>query len=98
MHARVSRFQRRGGNGRTGDETSQQALDTLRGLDGFKGLISLDTPDGETALAITFWDSADALRSSEAEADRVRSEGAAAMDADILAVERFEVDVLELED
>lgn len=97
MFARVSRFQRRLGAPATNDGTAQAMIPTMRTANGYRGLISLVDPETGRAIAITLWESEAAMRDSEALADRVRAEGATAGGEEIVGVERFRVDVLEME-
>ena len=65
--------------------------------EGFKGALALaDRQSGKT-LTITFWESEEAMRATEEEANRLRSEIAQAGGETIAAVERYEVGVFEVE-
>lgn len=95
MHARVSRFG--GGEAGASPPSAEEVLPALRNIDGFRGLISLVDRASGDALAITLWESEEAMRASEAKADEMRREIAAASGDEIKAVERYEVDALQLE-
>jgi hypothetical protein len=77
------------------DEATRQAQDSIlpraRQVSGWKGIVSLvDRRTGRTKL-ITLWDSADSMRASEEQADRLRQESAEGSGSRIVGVERYEV-------
>jgi heme-degrading monooxygenase HmoA len=98
MHARVSTFQ---GSPDQMDEASQmvreQVLPEARQREGFKGVISLLDRSSGKSIAVTLWESEDAMRASEGWADQAREQSAAAGGGQISGVERYEVDILEVE-
>ena len=96
MHARVSRF---GGSREAGASrpSADDVLPGLRGMDGFRGLISLVDQAGGDAMTITLWESEDAMRATEAKADEMRRQMADAAGDDIRGVERYEVEALHVE-
>ena len=47
-------------------------------MDGFKGMIALGDRQSGKTLGITFWESEEAMRASEEEANRLREESAEA--------------------
>jgi heme-degrading monooxygenase HmoA len=98
VHARVSIFE---GPPDKIDEglrqAQEQVLPRAKQMDGFKGLIALGDRQSGKTLGITFWESEDAMRASEEEANRMRSESAEASGEEIVAVERYEVGLFELE-
>jgi heme-degrading monooxygenase HmoA len=87
MWARVSRLQ--GEPGRV-DENVQimmdRALPAARRLPGFKGVLGLADRASGKSLAVTFWESEEAMRASEAEADRIREDSAQAGGEQIVSV------------
>jgi len=92
MHARVTIFK---GSGERFDEATANAreviLPALRELDGFAGaLILADRPTGRS-LAITLWETEDALRSSEEAANRMRVETAATYEEEVVGVETYDI-------
>ncbi len=98
MYARVSTFE---GSPDLIDEGLRQAREVVlpRGkqMDGFKGMIALgDRYSGKT-IGITFWESEEAMRASEEEANRLREESAEAGGDTIAGVERYEVGIFEVE-
>jgi len=95
MYARVSRFG--GGQAGASPPSAEEVLPALRNTDGFRGLISLVDRASGDALAITLWESEGAMHASEAKADEMRREMAAAAGDEIRGVERYEVDALQLE-
>ena len=98
MHARVSIFE---GSPDQIDEMLRQAqeqvLPSARQMDGFKGLIALGDRQSGKTLGITFWESEEAMRASEEAANRMRGETAEASGEQIAGVERYEVDLFEIE-
>jgi len=66
-------------------------------MDGFKGMIALGDRQSGKTLGITFWESEEAMRASEEEANRLREESAEAGGDTIAGVERYEVGVFEVE-
>jgi heme-degrading monooxygenase HmoA len=99
MYARVSTIQ-----GTT--DQIDQGIDTLREttvpavkqIDGNKGLISLIDRQTGKSIAITLWETEDALRASEEEANKLRREAADRLGgAGEPTVERYEVAVYEVE-
>ncbi len=73
----------------------EQVLPRLRQQDGFKGLMFLaNYRSGELQL-MSFWESAQTMRASEGEADRLRAEVAEAGDQEIARVERYDVVLFE---
>ena len=92
MFARVTIFK---GSGEGFDEAATNAREnvapTLRELEGFAGLLVLaDRPTGRS-MAITLWETEEALRSSEEAAAQVREETAARYDEEIVAVDSYDM-------
>ncbi len=92
MFARVSTFT---GTSDQVDEAVSQAredvMPRLEQLDGYRGSYFLvDRENGKT-LAVTFWESEEAMRASEEEANTLRSEAADALGTQMVGVERYEV-------
>jgi heme-degrading monooxygenase HmoA len=98
VHARVSILE---GSPDLIDESLRQAREVVlpraKHIDGFKGLIALGDRQSGKTLGITFWESEEAMRASEEEANRVRSESAEASGEQIAGVERYEVGLFEVE-
>ena len=94
MHARVTRIR--------GDAEAMQAgtewfrselIPQLEAISGYRDAVLLvDRAHGES-LAITLWDTAEAMTESERVADELRTTGAARLSGAIAGVERFEVAV-----
>jgi heme-degrading monooxygenase HmoA len=73
----------------------EEILPQARQLQGFKGFVSLvDRQNGRTKL-ITLWESQEALRSSEEQANQLRQRAAEGASSRIAGVERYEVAVAE---
>ena len=94
MFARVSTFT---GTSDQVDEAVSQVRESviprLEQLDGYRGsYLLVDRENGKT-LAVTFWESEEAMRASEEEANTLRSEAADAFGTQMVGVERYEVAV-----
>lgn len=92
MHARVSKLE---GSPEQVDELSRIAAEwlapSLTQMDGFRGILALaDRQSGEVQL-VTLWESEEALRQSEEEADQLRGATAQVVEGEIAEVERYEV-------
>lgn len=92
MFARVNRFQDDPANLDEAERIAEEkVVPQLDRIPGFVGVLSLvDRATGQS-LAITFWDTEEALRASEAEAERLRGESAGHTGAEVRSVERYEV-------
>lgn len=93
MHARVTRFE--GAPDRI-DDAVRQTQDVweprLREIDGFGGVVSLADRSTGTIVAITFWESEDAMRASDQKVTPVRKDAADAVAVRSQpTVEHFEV-------
>jgi heme-degrading monooxygenase HmoA len=82
------------------DESLRQAREVVlpraKRMDGFKGLIALGDRQSGKTLGITFWESEEAMRASEEEDNRMRSESAEASGEQVAGVERYEVGLFEV--
>jgi heme-degrading monooxygenase HmoA len=98
VYARVSRFE---GHPDAIDESLRQAreqvLPQAKQDEGFKGIIALGDRQSGKLLGITFWESEEAMRASEEDANRLREQSAEAGGQQIAGVERYEVDLFEVE-
>lgn len=98
MFARVSTFE---GSPDQLDEGTRYArenvLPSARQDAGWKGVISLVDRNTGKALTITLWDSEQAMRATEQDADKLRSDIASSSRATIKGVERYEVAIFEVE-
>jgi heme-degrading monooxygenase HmoA len=92
VFARVNRFQDDPANLDEAERIAEgKVIPQLDSVPGFVGVLSLvDRVTGQT-LAITFWESEEAMRASEAEAARLRGETAGQTGAEVRSVERYEV-------
>jgi heme-degrading monooxygenase HmoA len=64
---------------------------------GFKGLIALTNRNSGKALSITLWESEEAMRVTEQDANHLRSAWAETSGQQIVSVERYEVGLFEVE-
>jgi len=69
----------------------RQVLPSVRGLAGFKGLLAMVDRSSGKSLAVTLWESEQAMKDSEEAANKIREDTAAATGEQIIGVERFEV-------
>ena len=92
MFARVSTFT---GTSDQVDEAIRQAREDvvprLEELDGFRGAYFLVDRENGKSLAVTLWESEEAMRASEEAANSLRSETADALGTQMVGVERYEV-------
>ena len=99
MCARVSRFEDSPeGMDEALRHVREHVLPQLQRQDGSKGLIALGDRQSGTVLGVTLWESEEAMRASEQEADRLREESAEASNQAIADVERYEVALFEVSD
>ena len=68
-----------------------ETLPQVRGLKGNLGAIGLVDRESGRATMITLWDSADALRESEQQADQIREQAAGISGQTIAGVDRYDV-------
>jgi heme-degrading monooxygenase HmoA len=92
MFARVSRLQENIDDLDEGVRVfREKLLPQVEAIPGFVGLQQLvNRTTGET-LAVTFWDSEEAMGASESQADQIREEAAGLTAGEIRSVERYEV-------
>jgi heme-degrading monooxygenase HmoA len=92
VFARVSTFT---GTSDQVDEAIRQAREDvvprLEQLDGYRGAYLLVDRQNAKTLAVTLWESEEAMRASEEEANTLRSETADALGTQMVGVERYEV-------
>jgi heme-degrading monooxygenase HmoA len=97
MFARVSTFE---GDPEQVDELTryaeEQVVPALRELDGFNGVLGFADRQSGKVLAVTLWESEQAMRASEEAANQLRDESAEAAGETIAGVERYEVTFAEL--
>jgi heme-degrading monooxygenase HmoA len=94
MHARVTRVR--------GDSMQLQAatrwfrhelIPRLQAMPGYRDTMLLIDSDHGESLAITMWESAEAMARSEEAAEELRREGSGVFSGAVASVERFEVAV-----
>ena len=102
MHARVSTYQ--GPPNLTQQQVEEMdrydrenILPPVRQMEGFKGAIALLDRQSGKALSVTLWESEQAMRASEEDANRLRQESAEAANETVENVERYEVTIFEME-
>ena len=94
MFARVTTY--RGDPGQIDEGLNyarESILPRVQQLDGFEGVYYLVDRESGKALTITLWESEEAMRASEEEADRLRSLSAESASATVQDVERYEVGI-----
>ncbi len=75
----------------------ENVLPRTEQLDGYKGAYFLVDRQNGKSLTMTFWESEEAMRTSEETANSMRSEIADALETQMIGVERYEVAVAEQE-
>ena len=94
MFARVSTYRTSADNtGKPSEETVERVL----ALPGCQGLYYLKG-EGDKALSISLWESAEAISGSRQAADSIRAATSAEQHLEILSVEEFEVLTRDLKD
>jgi heme-degrading monooxygenase HmoA len=71
----------------------EETLPKARELPGWKGVLGLADRESGRVKLITLWESADALRASEEQADRLRTQAAESGGQRVTGVDRYEVAV-----
>ncbi len=97
MYARVNTFE--GPPDRVDEavrNVREQILPQLQRQDEFKGLIGLVERQDGRLIGVTLWESEEAMRASEEEAERLRGETARGGDQTIAGVQRCEVALFEV--
>jgi heme-degrading monooxygenase HmoA len=74
----------------------EQVLPQLHQQDGFNGLMFLANYQSGELQLMSLWESAQAMRASEEEANRLRAEVAEAGDQEVANVERYDVVLFEM--
>ncbi len=96
MFARMNTFE--GSPDRLDDalrSVREQVLPQLQQQDGFKGLMFLANYQSGEFQLMSFWESVQAMRASEEDANRLRAGVAEAGDQEIARVERYDVVLFE---
>ena len=92
MHARVTTLQMDASAlDRVTAQLESEDIPTFKDLDGFKGMTVLGDRQSGKAIAVTFWESEDAMRESEEAVKGARQRAADTGGAGEPQVERFEV-------
>ncbi len=91
MYARVSFYEM--GNASRDDAVRafEQATGPVEEMEGNEGGMLLVSPSGDKAITVTLWESEQALRNTEAQANRVREQAAGSSGMTIREVEPYEV-------
>jgi heme-degrading monooxygenase HmoA len=90
MFARVSTYR---GDGDRLLQGFADVTEPLEAIDGFSHAYFMVDRESGKGLSITIWETEDALRASAAQADELRSKGAAAGGAEIESVEHYEIGI-----
>jgi heme-degrading monooxygenase HmoA len=90
MFARVSTYR---GDGDRLLQGFADVTEPLEGIDGFSHAYFMVDRESGKGMSITIWESEDALQASVAQADELRSKGAAAGGASIESVEHYEIGI-----
>lgn len=79
-------------------EVLAQILPTIRRLDGYRGMVILTEEEGRTIVAISLWDSAEALEASEATMGKIRAAETSARNVESQDTAKFQVVAFDLND
>ena len=74
-------------------QVRENTLHKVKQLEGYKGAYFLVDRQNGKSLAVTLWESEEAMSASEEEANNLRSEVADALGTQMVGVERYEVAV-----
>ncbi|MFQ5966769.1 MAG: hypothetical protein ACE5MI_04045 [Acidimicrobiia bacterium] len=96
MFARVSTFQETPEGIAESLERNSEVVEKADAISGFKGLYYLVDRSSGKSVAITLWDTQDAMHRSEEAANQIREDESVATGGEIVSVERFEVAAAEL--
>ena len=77
-------------------QQEETIIPKVRGMDGFKGVLSLVDRESGKAISVTLWETADAMAASEADADTAREQSAEIADSTVGGVERYAVAIIDL--
>ncbi len=91
MHARVSFYELAGASQDDAVHAFEAARDAVQRMQGNQGGMLLVDPLGGKAVTITLWESEDALRATEQQANQTRQEAASSAGMKIMGVEAYEV-------
>ena len=91
MYARVSFYDMAGASRDDAVRGFEGALAALEEMQGNQGGLLLVNPDGGKAITITLWESEEALRTSEEQANQMREQAAGSAGVTISSVEPYEV-------
>ncbi len=92
MFARVSTYQGPPDQIDDGVRYAQENIvPRVHEIDGFEGVYFLVDRQSGKALSITLWESEEAMRASEEEANRLRSSAAEAGSQEVVSVDRYEI-------
>jgi hypothetical protein len=91
MYARVNEFSGTAEQLEKSLSDTQTISDKLEGIPGSLGMYYLVDYEGGKAIAITLWETEDALRASEEAAGGIRQETSAVEGTQVVAVGRYEV-------
>ena len=72
-------------------QAQESVVPAARRLAGYQGILVLGDRGSGKSIAITLWESEQAMRESEEAANKLRSEASEAGGEEIVSVERFEV-------
>ena len=72
-------------------QAQESVIPAARRLAGYQGILVLGDRGSGKSIAITLWESEQAMRESEEAANKLRSEASEAGGEEIVSVERFEV-------
>jgi len=74
-----------------GVEYGRGTIPQMMEMEGFRGNLALVDREAGRITSITLWESEEAMTTGEERANTMRSSGAAAIDASVASVDRYEV-------
>lgn len=97
MHARVTMSHGDPGSVQDAiDHVRNNSMPAIRQMQGFNGILYLVDRGSGRGIAVTLWDTEDAMRQSAEAAKQVRSQAVAAAAGDVDSVDEYEVVLQEL--
>lgn len=91
MHARVSFYELREASLEDAVRAFESARGALEQMQGSRGGMLLVNPHDRKAITITLWETDDALRATEQQANQVRQQATSSVNMTITGVEAYEV-------
>ncbi len=78
------------------EKIQEKVLPSARNMEGFKGVLSMGDRQSGKGISLTFWETEEAMKASEEEANQLRQQAADETADQVAGVERYEVYIYEL--